>query len=917
MELILSFDHPDALQQALTGGKGVNLSRLSQAGFPVPPGFTISSAAYSEFLGQADLSARLMEHVAQIDYDDPVALERQTAEIRELIMAVSMPAELAAQIEQGYAGLGVGTFVAVRSSGTAEDLADASFAGQHDTYLDVRGTDQVTAAVQRCWASLWTARAVSYRQQGGFDHAAVKIAVVVQKMVSSEVSGVMFTANPLTSATDEIVINATLGLGEALVQGTVTPDQYVVQARTFLPIEQQLGEKELRIVRDQAAGSGVVSEEVAEHERERFSLDLPDVTKLARLGARVQDYYGGFPQDIEWAIESGEVYLLQSRPITGVEFSWDADVEDAQRQGVAHDAVWTRTYADSIMTGAVCPLQYSARAPQFSWRHLRRMFEVFGLKELAGMRNFKYWKGEWYFNVEIETLFIEKLVPPAVRQMFLDFVPPTMHEQTLTAPFDQAVFARAMMRWHLLDPATTPGQFLKTFEEWRRRTDYEGLSKDELRALDDEQLIAYCQEMMELEGEWGDAIFTPFMVTLRLAVAGLAWMVATWYDAGDAMATFAKLVAGSTRRTDTQIENSDLLALVGAIRRSAVLRQALEDHQDGDFFDHLRTFDDGRCFMADYDAFIAKWGHRGHADRDLIYPRRADDPSIDYRAFKLLLATDEVFDPEANEREISQQREQTLAEVLANVATKPDGPLKVELLKVTYFLAHEYLMIRDNERGRPTDVLMYSYKRGFDEVGRRLLERGMIEDPRDHNCLSELELYQYLRGQVENEELLRVKIAARRRDVVRMLRKEIEAPKYLVRNRPVDLDHPPVEGEEGVFPGTATSPGVTTGAARVVMDHTEMGRVSKGEILVTHSTDPGWNPVFTIISAVVVETGGMLSHASCLARELGFPAVHLPRATKLIEDGVTITVNGDTGMVTVEGVVVTRDEEEPQPVGAV
>ncbi len=412
MSHILDFSDHAALFQEQTGGKGVNLSRLFQAGFPVPPGFCVTADAYRCFMAADGLTERIVELVAELCYDDPDALDRQTAAIRQFIVAAPMPAEISTQIATAYAGLGDGAFVAVRSSGTAEDLADASFAGQHDTYLDVVGAEEVIDAVRRCWASLWTTRATGYRKHHDFDHAAVAIAVVVQKMVTSEVSGVMFTGNPLTTATDETVINATWGLGEALVQGIITPDQFVVQVPQYTVVEELLGAKESRIVRDRSQGRGVIEQDVPAQERARASLNSRQIVDLARLGQTVQEYYGGYPQDIEWAIEGGTLYLLQSRPVTGVDFTWDADVDRGHLQAAAVDTVWTRAYADAIMTGSPGALQYACRTPQFSNRHMRRMWEIFGFPDLAEMRAFKYWKGQWYFNVDTERLPIERLVPP-------------------------------------------------------------------------------------------------------------------------------------------------------------------------------------------------------------------------------------------------------------------------------------------------------------------------------------------------------------------------------------------------------------------------------------------------------------------------------------------------------------------------
>jgi pyruvate,water dikinase len=897
MNDVVAFDHADARVAGLAGGKGVNLARLAQAGFPVPQGFVVTTRAYASFLANGSLAHEIQRRVARIGHDDPAALEEQSAAVRQLILDTAMPSAITAAIEQAYRTLGADFHVAVRSSGTAEDLADASFAGQHDTYLDIRHAADVVDAVRRCWASLWTARAIEYRHHNGFAHDSVAIAVVVQKMVRSDVSGVMFTANPLTTATDELVINATWGLGEALVQGVVTPDQIVVQRPAAQIIEQTCGAKELKIVRDEAAGSGVSTERVPDHEREQLCLDAAMIDALVDLGARVERFYDGLPQDIEWAFESGALHLLQARPITGVEFSWDADVDAVHVQNVAADVVWTRAFGDALASGVVSPLTYSTRFPIFSARNLRRVLEILGFDDLAAMRAFKYWKGELYYNAELERRFVERFVPPPLRDMFLDFIPPVLHEAVLAAPFDSTVFLRGLMRWHLLDNDTTPAALPKTFQRWRERTDYEGLSYPALRELEDEVVIDYCERLSEIFGEWNDTMWGPGTVSLRLLMSGLRWMVGNWYDGDGRETTFPKLVAGATHRTDTQHENAELLLLVNEIRKSPRLRAALDAHADAGFFEAIAEHDDGRRFLERYAAWIDRWGHRGHADRDYIYPRRAEDRSIDVRAFRVMMNTDDSFDAAAAEEAVTREREATLAAVIANVAQQQDGARRVEILKFVYALTHAALVIRDDERARPTDVLTYARKRGYVEIGRRLHERGQIDAARDFHFLSELELFELLRNRCRNPALLQAKIRARARNCDRMLRKEANMPMHLQRNRAVEMDRPPTEGVDGMWTGTATSPGVMTGVARVIMDHSEMGRVARGEILITHSTDPGWNPVFGLISAVVTETGGLLSHASCLAREYGFPAVHLLNATQLIPDGARIEVDGHAGMV--------------------
>jgi pyruvate,water dikinase len=718
-------------------------------------------------------------------------------------------------------------------------------------------------------------------------------------MVAADVAGVLFTANPLTTATDEMVLNASWGLGEALVQGSVTPDQYVLQSGTGAVLEQTLGAKEQRIVRDRAAGSGVVTESVPAAERERFCLDAPQVAALAQLGEQVQNFYGGLPQDIEWAIEAGALFVLQSRPITGVEFSWDAEVDLAHTQAVDPDAIWYRAFGDTLASGVVTPLTYSTRFPIFTGRNLRRFWSALGLTELSATRFFKYWKGDVYYNANAERHFVERFVPPPLRGMLLDFIPPQLRAATLAAPFDMAQFIASVVRWYATDPDSTPTGFPQAFERWRQRSDYEGLSYAQLRALDDAALIAYCERLTEIFGQWNDDIYGPGTVTNRMLMAALKWMLESWHDGGDAQATFARLVTGCAERTDTQRENAELVELTNEIRRAPRLRAALDRHAGAGFFADIATCEEGRQFLGHYEAWMQRWGHRGHADRDYIYPRRSEDRAIDVRAFKVMMNADPDHDAHAAEQQIAQRREATLAAVLADVGAKPNGAQRAAVLRGLYDLTHCYLVIRDNERARPTDALTFARKRGYVEIGRRLYERDQIEAARDFHFLSERALFHLFRSRATASALQRLMIRARARDCDRILRKELTLPMCLQRNRPVDLELASAGARPGVFHGAATSPGLIRGTARVILQHSDIAGVQRGEILVTHSTDPGWNPVFGIISGVVIETGGMLSHASCLAREYGFPAVHLPDAARLIPDGAEIIVNGDSGLITI------------------
>jgi rifampicin phosphotransferase len=884
------------------GGKAANLSRLILSGFPVPPGFCVTTRAYSTFLDDTGLGEKVGSLAESIEFDDPAVVEDRLSEIAELILGAAIPKPISEAIGRAYADLGAATFVAVRSSGTAEDLAEASFAGLHDSFLDVIGHDDVIGAVQRCWASLWSPRAVIYRHSNGFDQAATRLAVVIQSMVPSEVSGVMFTANPLTTATDEVVINANWGLGESVVQGVATPDQFVVKSPTLRVLDRVLGSKEARVVRH-SSGRGTVTEDVPERDRERVTLTDTQAGELARLGLRVQAHYEDFPQDIEWGLSDGNFHILQSRPITGVPFSWDADVEAGLWDDIPEDdeTVWSRALADEFTTGAVCPLTYSVRYPSYSRVALGPLFA--GRDYSTSRRMFKFHKAELYTDTSWARLVAERRAWPAFRRHLLVWANPQEYDAILAAPFNRRQFAWFLVRRILLDRHQNPYSAMKHFERYWRSEPVQkscaGLTAQQVARLSDRELVDYIERQHGLEQEFGKFIVVPIAMAAPALMVALREILGRWYD-GDGADVYMQLISGSTEQTDTQRENVMIWRLAQRIRTSEPLR-SLFDRCDGTtFFSELETIPEGRQFMDEYNSTLGRFGHRGAADRDLVYPRREEDPSLDYRAFQALLGTDAPVDPELTERETNRRRQDTFHSVMRHIRAKRLGFLKALLFTRVYHLVHRLLAVRDNQRQNPTDLIMQSYKRGFVEMGRRLHARGLFDAPDDVHYLGKKELLDLFEGRPVNMKLLTAKIAGRRRDVERMFTHEAQPPKYLLRHQPLELELSAADGE-GRWRGTPASPGTVTGTARVVTKLADIGRVGRGEILVAHATDPGWTPVFLLISGVVVEAGGTLSHAACLAREYGLPAVQLDKAMRLIPDGATIEVHGSTGTVTILG----------------
>jgi rifampicin phosphotransferase len=891
--MVIGLSDPHATDPATAGGKASGLARLIAGGFRVPDGFCVTTDAYQDHLCANGIDAIITEALAGCDAADQGALDAATGRIRSAITSAPVPESVAAEVTAAYRVLGETPYVAVRSSGTAEDLAEASFAGLHDTYLDITGASAVVDAVRRCWASMWTTRATAYRNTHGVDQATTCIAVVVQNMVVSDCSGVMFTANPLNTATDEIVINASWGLGEAVVSGAVTPDQFVVNARTIKFMERTLGAKKVAVIRDPDSGIGTVTIDVEATDCGRFCLTDDQIRELARLGIALQADRGGLPLDVEWALQGGTLYLLQARPITGVEFSWDADVDAWQTLPEDYDTVWTRAMSDEGWTGAKTPLMYAWRAESWT-RSVAKAAKTWGVPELARLRCWKFHKGEAYYNCEVERVTVEKTFPPFLRPPVLARIPSDKQQQVASAPFSYAGYLKVYARMQLLGEGVEPLAWHRLIEDYidNGAPRIPDMTDSELAAVSDHELTEHISVVTEYERVYCDDVFVPFFLYARDALSALAVLIAKWYD-GDNPAILADVLTGTSRQTITQRENHALWTLAEKLRASTVLRQQFETRSAAEFFDGLADTAEGLEFRTAYDDFLSWSGHRGHSDRDLIFPRRIEDHSLDYRSFQSLLSIEEPVDPELREVEVRAARERAIDELVANVRRKPLGAVKVEILKFVAAYSDRFLMIRDNER-HFVDRTTFAAKRALLEVGRRLVNRRLLNAQGDHYFLTLAELYELLTGRGDAV-LARAKVTARRRDFERIDRKEATAPPYVHRNGGIYLDNT----AEGGLHGLGTSRGTVTGTARIIKTLDEIGRLRPGDILVCNATDPGWTPVFVVVSGIVLETGGMLAHASCLAREYGLPAVQLPGALRMIPEGATITVNGDTGEVLV------------------
>jgi pyruvate,water dikinase len=806
----------------LAGGKGANLGELLAAGFPVPDGFVVTTSAYASVVEQAGLESVIAEGLAGDD----------AAMIRDAFVQAAGPEAVAAAIAGAYTDLGGGP-VAVRSSATAEDLAGAAFAGQQDSYLNVEGTVAVLDAVRHCWASLWTDRAIAYRRHQEVGGSDLRIAVVVQRMVDADIAGVMFTANPVTGARDEVIVDAGGGLGEAVVSGQVTPDHYRLDARGRV-LEHTAGRAEV-VIRS-AAGGGVTR--TTEAAPERALLSESALIELARLGRAVTEHFGR-PQDIEWAYASGRIWLVQARPMTALPPPPLKLNRIRRKLGLQlMDYMSVRPY----------PLDMSGWVRPGIGRMVERM-----LGEIVGVRV------DLSDSLPERDGVVDRYVPPAPRP-------------TLATPFALVGLVRRALRY---DPArwTADPRFQRFSEAMAE------LEVVDPRDLDWPELMRHCHRTLETV----DLITDLRVDYLPRTGVDLLRLIARLRVLGSPVSV-GSITAGV--RTRTGDANQALQELATCVRADAALCDAFT-HSDTSTL--LRRLDDDARFgefRGVLRSFLSEYGHRETLSPLLITaPTWSDDPAPVLDIVKVIVAEPEpVTGPEP------------AVEAERRLMTSPrlrSPRRRAAVLRVVDAARHG-VALREDTHFHGTRA-MPVLRRALLEAGRRLQSAEILSEAKDvfHLNLEELEVV-VAPDRLGSSDADRLRRAIRNRAARRA---ELTGSPMIAAT---DL-RDPVGNNEALLSGVAASGGRATGPVRVIMGPADFGLIHSGDILVCPYTNPAWTPLFSRAAAVVVDSGGMGSHAAIVAREYGIPAVMgTAIGTTVLADGQPVTVDGDAGLITAE-----------------
>jgi len=877
------------------GGKGANLGEMTTAGFPVPAGFVLTTAAYDAFVQTHGLQQQIVELASKVSADSPQSGEDASSAIKKLLLAADMPEVIQADLLAAYTGITTdeslrdsskqpAKTVAVRSSATAEDLPTASFAGQQDSYLNIQGEDALLDAVKNCWASLWTARAISYRMRQGIDPTTVSLAVVVQQLVPAGSAGILFTANPLDGERDQIVINATWGLGEAIVGGLVTPDTVVVDKSSQEILSRETNTKTIMTIR---TDKGTTEQPVAKAQQNQPVLDDATVLELARYGVEIEVHYG-MPMDIEWAIADDKIAILQARPITNLPPAPLRDVRwDPPRPGT----IWMRRQIVEHMPEPLSPLfdeLYLQNGLDHSMVTLAgymgdlsgveiNLWDFIDPPFAATVNGYAYSAASFNFSWKIVPMVLYvyiKVLPKMIRQL----VP----------------------RWR---DVSLP-DYQAAIEQWKRI---------DLATASDEELLRGMRELAAEDATYWFAAAVPLGLA-RTSDTALDLFLKSTTRRGSSDG--ARLTSGSflrgfpSKSVEAQAQLEDI---AGKIRGSGALREQVINTPAARLLPMLAVQPDGQPVLDDLQHYFDTYGHQIY-NLDFVAPTLADDPLPVLLSLKTAVVEPER-DARTRQTKLAQDREYLTARTDQSL-----DPVRRWLFHLLLGWAQRYSPMRE-------EALFYvgaawpALRRLAFELGGRLTEAGSLDAPDDVFYLRSAELAAASAARAKGVSRPDLAKLARERHILHEARKRLEPPIVVppggrMKFGPIDMamfePKPRTVSPGPTLDGFAVSPGQVTAPASVIRSPEDFNKMTPDTILVCTTTTPAWTPLFAQAKGLVTDIGGALAHGSIVAREYGIPAVMgTGVATQRIENGQLIRVDGDSGTVTLVDEVSAIAEIQP------
>jgi len=864
---LLSFREINRSDIAIAGGKGANLGELSLiSGIQVPEGFCVTTDAYKAITGSNPALNSLLDELAHLKAEQREQISHISAKIRSTIENIPIPADISEALGKYLTKFGEQDAYAVRSSATAEDLPTASFAGQQDTYLNITGKEAILQHIRKCWASLFTERAVIYRLRNNFDHHKVYLAVVVQKMVFPQASGILFTADPLTSNRKVVSIDAGFGLGEALVSGLVSADNYKVHNGKITG--KTIAAKKLAI--EPLKDGGTAEQTVAPALQQQQTLTDGQILQLEQLGRKIEAHFGA-PQDIEWCLADGVFYIVQSRPITTL-----FPIPEANNQ---ENRVYISVGHNQMMTDAMKPLGLSfflmlTPAPMRTAAGRLFVDVTHHLASPAGRR------------IMIDVLGkSDQLVRSALQNITSreDFIKTTTDDKEAPASARLSQFDTTPDFQPRIenDPAIVSG-LIKHSEE-----SIEAL-KQNIQSKSGSALLDFIQDDIH---EFKKILFNPRSSAVFLTAMDAYTRVNEKIYAWLGEKNVADILSQSVEHNITSEMGLALLDVADVIRPYPAIIAYLQQVKEENFLEELVQFEGGKEVREAIIAYLNKYGMRCSGEIDITKTRWSEKPTT---LLPLILGNIKNFEPNASRRKFEQGKQEALAkeeELLSRLKQLPEGEQKAAEAQQLISYIRNFIGYREYPKYGQISRY-YVYKQALLKEAEQLLEAGVIHEKEDIYYLT----FEELREVVRTRQLDHQVIYQRKKDYQQY--EKLTPPRVITSDGEIvtgtySLEHLPA----GAIAGLPVSSGMIEGRARVILSM-EDAALEDGDILVTTFTDPSWTPLFVAIKGLVTEVGGLMTHGAVIAREYGLPAVvGVENATKLIKDGQRIRVNGTDGYI--------------------
>ncbi|SHG73401.1 pyruvate, water dikinase [Chryseolinea serpens] len=875
---ILRFQEIDRSMVMTVGGKGANLGELSRIeGIPVPEGFCVTTEAYKKVIGNSQELNRLLEELNRLKVDERRNISEVSSKIRTVIEGIPIPKEMTEEIAGCLAMFGEKDAYAVRSSATAEDLPTASFAGQQDTYLNIIGKAAILKHISKCWASLFTERAVIYRLQNGFDHRKVLLSVVVQKMVFPKAAGILFTADPVTSNRKVLSIDASFGLGEALVAGLVSADNYKVSNGNV--IDKRISTKKLAI--HALEDGGTKEEEIEPGRQNEQVLSDAQILQLERMGRTIEVHFGQ-PQDIEWClVEDGHLadgqifYIVQSRPITTL-----FPIPEANDQ---ENHVYVSVGHQQMMTDAMKPLGLS-----FFLLTTRALMRTAGGRLFVDITPMLASRASREAVIttlgQSDPLIKDALLTIVARENFVKSSPGEDEKQPGS---NHKPISLAGARTKIENDPAIVLDLIRSSQ-----TSIAALKKD-IQTKSGTDLIDFIQEdIPRLKKLMADPRNLGVIMAAMDASFWINEKMMEWLGEKNV----ADILSQSVDNNITSEMGLALLDVADVIRPHPELMDYLHQVKDDDFLDELVKFPGGKEVQDAIHTFLDKYGMRCAGEIDITRTRWAEKPAT---LVPVILSNIKNQESNASHRKFEQGRREALEKEQALVdrlKSLPEGEQKAKELKQMIDLVRNFIGYREYPKYNLVGHY-FVYKQALMKEAEKLVQAKVIHEKEDIYYLTLEELRQVIAATASDGDRMDYQVINKRKDDYKLYQK-LTPPRVITSDGEIMTGAYKRENlPAGAIVGLAVSSGVIEGRARVILNM-EDADLDEGDILVTAFTDPSWTPLFVSIKGLITEVGGLMTHGAVVAREYGLPAVvGVENATKLIKDGQRIRVNGTDGYV--------------------